>query len=78
MYIYIFFIYLFLASGIANLSGAETPVTAGIMDISQAGIYSVPLFNVPPAGMQAAQPSAPHPTATSPRPSILRKRTSEG
>lgn len=65
-------------SGIANLSGTETPVTAGIMDISQASLYSVPLFNVPPAGIQAAQFSAPNPTATSPRPSILRKRTSEG
>ena len=51
------------------------------MDISAAtaGLYSVPIFNVPPsAGMQAAQLSAPNPNATSPRPSILRKRTSEG
>ena len=51
------------------------------MDISgaTAGIYSVPIFNVPqPAGMQAAQLTAPNPNATSPRPSILRKRTSEG
>lgn len=66
------------ASGIANVAGTETPVTAGIMDFSQANLYSVPIFNVPPAGMQAAQLSAPNPTATSPRPSILRKRTSEG
>lgn len=51
------------------------------MDISgaTAGIYSVPIFNVPqPAGMQTAQLTAPNPNATSPRPSILRKRTSEG
>ena len=60
------------------MAGTETPVTAGIMDFSQANLYSVPIFNVPPAGMQAAQLSAPNPTATSPRPSILRKRTSEG
>ena len=72
----------FLASGIASLTGSETPATAGIMDIgaATAGLYSVPIFNVPPsAGMQAAaQLSAPNPNATSPRPSILRKRTSEG
>ena len=72
----------FSASGIASLTGSETPVTAGIMDIgaATAGLYSVPIFNVPPsAGMQAAaQLSAPNPNATSPRPSILRKRTSEG
>lgn len=49
------------------------------MDISGASLYSVPIFNVPPsAGMQAAQLSASNPNATSPRPSILRKRTSEG
>lgn len=70
------------ASGIASLTGSETPATAGIMDIgaATAGLYSVPIFNVPPsAGMQAAaQLSAPNPNATSPRPSILRKRTSEG
>ena len=72
----------FSASGIASLTGSETPATAGIMDIgaATAGLYSVPIFNVPPsAGMQAAaQLSAPNPNATSPRPSILRKRTSEG
>ena len=72
----------FSASGIASLTGSETPGTAGIMDIgaATAGLYSVPIFNVPPsAGMQAAaQLSAPNPNATSPRPSILRKRTSEG
>ncbi|XP_078381739.1 uncharacterized protein LOC144664466 isoform X2 [Oculina patagonica] len=69
------------ASGIANLTGTDTPVTAGVMDFSgaTAGIYSVPIFNVPQsAGMQAAQLTAPNPNATSPRPSILRKRTSEG
>ena len=51
------------------------------MDISGAtgGIYSVPIFNVPQAaGMQPAQLTAANPNATSPRPSILRKRTSEG
>lgn len=76
-----FFRFLSSASGIANLAGTDTPATAGIMDISgaTAGIYSVPIFNVPQsAGMQAAQLTAPNPNATSPRPSILRKRTSEG
>lgn len=69
------------ASGIANLTGTDTPASAGIMDISGAiaGTYSVPIFNVPPsAGIQATQLAAPNPNATSPRPSILRKRTSEG
>jgi len=76
-----YFHFLCSASGIANLTGTDTPATAGIMDISgaTAGIYSVPIFNVPQsAGMQAAQLTAPNPNATSPRPSILRKRTSEG
>ena len=75
------FSFLFSASGIANLTGTDTPATAGIMDITgaTAGIYSVPIFNVPQSGgMQAAQLTAPNPNATSPRPSILRKRTSEG
>lgn len=69
------------ASSIANLTGTDTPASAGIMDISGAiaGTYSVPIFNVPPsAGIQATQLTAPNPNATSPRPSILRKRTSEG
>jgi len=68
-----------VGASIANLTGTDTPATAGIMDISGANLYSVPIFNVPPStGMQAAQLSAPNPNATSPRPSILRKRTSEG
>lgn len=67
------------ASGIANLTGTDTPATAGIMDITGANLYSVPIFNVPPStGMQATQLSAPNPNATSPRPSILRKRASDG
>ena len=62
-----------------SLGGVDTPVTGGVMDITgaTAGIYSVPLLTVPPSAGIQAQLSAQNPNATSPRPSILRKRAIE-
>ncbi|XP_048588820.1 histone deacetylase complex subunit SAP130-B isoform X2 [Nematostella vectensis] len=64
-----------------NCMAGDVPGSSSMMDVTtpSSGIYSMPVLGVPPASSGIpVSISTSNPNATSPRPSILRKRTSEG